>query len=157
MMRNIVNEYLPFWNGLITYYVDSVRGWRVWYAIVSSILVISGSILPALFPYLKNPHTVQGHLYIFFDILVLLVQISLVPILLLPLTKALRGGKKYLLLSSNRDDTSKLKKIYHHCVFVLLMCLFLPVIFTMLSMLPSFFIYFVIFVEKQKISTPPQK
>ena len=144
MMRNIVNEYIPFWNGLITHYVDSVRGWRVWYAIVFSILWAVDNILPALFPYLNNPHTLQGHLYIFFDTLVLLLQISSAPILLLPLTRALRGGKKYLLLSTNRDDPSKIKKIYHQCVLALLMGLFLPVIFTMLNMLPSFFMYFVL-------------
>ena len=143
MMRNIVNEYLPFWNGLITHYLDSVRGWRIGYAIVYSILWAVGSILPALFPSLGNLYTLQGQLYGFFAVLVILLQISSVPILFLPLTKALRGVGKYLSLSANRDDPSKFKKIYHHFFFTFLMGLFLPVIFTVFCMLPSIFVYFV--------------
>ena len=129
-MRIIVNKYLSFWDGLITNFVDAIRGWRVGYSIIFSIFYIIGSILPVLFPELVILHSLQGHIYLFFSVLIELLAILSIPIHILPFSKTFRGGKRFLSLSTHGDDISNIKKIFHQGITVLLMGLFLPVIFT---------------------------
>lgn len=136
-MEIIANKHLTFWNGLITDFVDAIRGWRVGYAIIFSTLNIVGSILPTLFPELVILHSLQGQIYLFFSVISELLAILSIPILILPFAKALRGGTTFLSLFTRNDEASKIRKIFPQCIKVLLIDLFLPVIFTTFCFSPA--------------------